>query len=455
MRFVIVGNGVAGTEAALELRRRAPDAQITVVSEESDHFFSRTALMYVAVGQLAHKDIEPLERDVYARLKLTRVRARATGLDLEKRELKLAGGLPPLAYDKLLICCGSQARQPPWEGAADMLGVGHLVTLQDLHWFTRELHGDDGYDQPERPWEHLTASTPDSPYRRRETAASVRGTPAQRPAVVGGGLIGIESIEVMAAKGLKPTFLIREDAFWPIALNAHEAGWIAKELVHHGVDVKLDTNITAVHADAKNCLERLETDKGDIPCDLLMVAIGVEPQTAWLADSGLELQERGGGIVVDEGLQTSDPHVFAAGDCAAVRWFNGWIRPEQLWYTGRDQGRIAAKRLMGDEVTYARGTWYNSAKLMDIEYTTVGLVNMNVEGESNWLHEETGRVRSTTRLVTKDDRLIGFNALGRRWDHSIIAQWVEEARPVAWVRKHLNAARFDTEFVPPLALPAT
>ena len=61
MNFVIVGNGVAGTEAALALRKRAPDATITIVSEESDHFFSRTALMYVAIGQLAHKDIEPLD----------------------------------------------------------------------------------------------------------------------------------------------------------------------------------------------------------------------------------------------------------------------------------------------------------------------------------------------------------------------------------------------------------
>jgi len=452
MHIVIVGNGVAGTEAALEARRRAPDARITVVSEETDHFFSRTALMYVAIGQLAHKDVEPLERDVYERLNFVRVRARATGIDLEARQLHLAGGLPSLTYDRLLLACGSRPRPAPWEGAAGLKGVGHLVTMQDLNWFTRELWGNEGHDQPERPWAHLEASAADSPYRRRDTAAEAHGQPTQRPTVVGGGLIGIESIEVMAARGLKPIFLIREDAFWPIALDTQEATWIADELRHHGVDVRLGHNITAVHGDDKGCIARLETDHGDIETDLLMVAIGVMPQTGWLEGSGLELQERGGGIVVDEQLRTSDPHVFAAGDCAAVRWFNDWVRPEQLWYTGRDQGRVAAAAMLDADVSYQRGTWYNSAKLMDIEYTTAGLVNMRVEGEESWRFEEKGKVRSTTRLVHKDGRLIGFNALGRRWDHSIIVRWIEEKRPLPWVKAHLNDARFDTEFVPALRL---
>ncbi len=454
MHIVIVGNGVAGTEAALELRRRDPDARITLVSEESDHFFSRTALMYVAIGQLAHKDIEPLERDVYQRLRFERVRARATSVDLAARRLHLAGGLPDLAYDKLLLATGSRPRPAPWEGADALVGLGHMVTLQDLHWLTRELHGDEGFDQPERPWAHLEASVDDSPYRRRPTAREVRGTPPTQPVVIGGGLIGIEAIEVMVALGLRPTFLIREDSFWPIALDEAEAAWVAEALRHHGVDVRLGHEITAVQGDDRGCVSRVDTDKGPVDTDLLLVAIGVVPQTGWLRGSGLELDERSGGIVVDGQLRTSDPDVYAAGDCAAVRWFNGWVRPEQLWYTGRDQGRVVAATLLGSKAHYARGTWYNSAKLMDIEYTTAGLVNMKVEGEESWRFEERGRVRSSTRLVHQDGRLIGFNALGRRWDHSRIVRWIDERRPLAWVKAHLNEARFDTEFVPPLVLPA-
>ena len=71
MHIVIIGNGAAGMNAALAVRKREPDWPITLVSEESDHFFSRTALMWIHVGQLSHQDTEPLERDVYARLGLT------------------------------------------------------------------------------------------------------------------------------------------------------------------------------------------------------------------------------------------------------------------------------------------------------------------------------------------------------------------------------------------------
>ncbi|MBK8181075.1 MAG: FAD-dependent oxidoreductase [Planctomycetes bacterium] len=94
--LVIVGNGVAGIEAALAARARDPRVGITLVSEESDHFFSRTALMYVLSGQLSPRDIEPRPRDLYEKHRLTRVRARAVGVDVAARRLLLGGDLAPL-----------------------------------------------------------------------------------------------------------------------------------------------------------------------------------------------------------------------------------------------------------------------------------------------------------------------------------------------------------------------
>ncbi|MGB5286115.1 MAG: FAD-dependent oxidoreductase, partial [Polyangiales bacterium] len=131
MRVVIIGNGVAGMEAALAVRRREPSWDISLISEESDHFFSRTALMWVFSGQMSHRDIEPLERDAYERLGLRRVRALAMGVDTANRLVLLAGGREPVPYDRLLISCGSRPRPGPWPGS-DAYGVGHFVTLQDL-----------------------------------------------------------------------------------------------------------------------------------------------------------------------------------------------------------------------------------------------------------------------------------------------------------------------------------
>ena len=458
MHVVIVGNGVAGIEAAITVRNREPKWNITIVSEESDHFFSRTALMWVICGQLSHQCIEPHERDLYERMGFVRVRARAVGLDVEAHELHVSGQAEPLRYDRLLIACGSAPRKGPWPGS-DLGGVGHLVTMQDLEWLEAELHGGPGpRGRPPRPDHHRDASDESSPYWPR-ARTSHAGAPSH-PAVIGGGLIGIEAVEVMAARGLRPRFLIREEWFWPIAVDRAESTWIADRMGEHGVDVCLEENVEALEGEGE--LAAIQTDKARYECDLCVIAIGVVPGTQWLQGgegpyreaADLEL-DRGGGIVVDAGLATSAPDVFAAGDCASVRWYNGWQRPEQLWYTARDQGRVVGRRLVGDAADYRRGLWYNSAKLMDIEYTTAGLVNMNVEGEQNWFYEERGKVRSTSRVVVADGAVVGFNFLGRRWDHSVLLRWIEERRTLDYALSHLGEASFDTEFVPPLVVPPT
>jgi NADPH-dependent 2,4-dienoyl-CoA reductase/sulfur reductase-like enzyme len=452
MRIVIIGNGVAGMEAALAIRKREPSWEITLISEESDHFFSRTALMWVFSGQMSHRDIEPLERDAYERLGFRRVRARATGIDTVNRRVSLAGNHDPISYDRLLIASGSGPRPGPWPGS-DARGVGHFVTMQDLDWYEREVHGGASRGgPPPRAHAHTSASTGDSPYRFREVAAERRGQLARRPAVIGGGLIGIEAVEVAATAGLRPHFFIREEWFWPIALEPREGRWISDRMAQHGVEVHLEHEIEALETDEDGNVAAVRTNQGRYESDCVVVAIGVMPNTGWLDGSTIEL-DQGGGIVVDEGLKTSVADVFAAGDCASVRWFNGTRRPEQLWYTARDQGRMAARCLLGDMPRYERGTWYNSAKLMDIEYTTAGLVNWNLEREENWFFEEEGKVRSTTRVVVQDDHVVGFNMLGRRWDHTVLVRWIEERRSLGWVLGHLNDAGFDSELVPPLRVP--
>ena len=454
MKIVIIGNGVAGMEAALAVAKRQPDWEVVIVSEESDNFFSRTALMWVFSGQMSHKDIEPLERDVYERLGFQRVRARATRVDVEAKRVMLAGGLEPIAYDRLLIACGSKPRGGPWPGS-DLIGVGYFVTMQDLQWYEREVHGRASKGgSPPNADAHLMATTSDSPYRLRGAAADLRGTLAQQPAVIGGGLIGIEAIEVAVAAGLKPHFFIREDWFWPIALDDRESQWIAQRMTEHGVQVHLNHEIEKLVGDAEGRLRSIQTDQGAYDADCAVIAIGVVPNTDWLKGSSIELDSRGG-ILVDSSLATRSQDVFAAGDCAAVTWFDGSTRTEQLWYTARDQGRVAARALLGDDVQYKRGLWYNSAKLMDIEYTTAGLVNWNVEREQNFYFEEKGAVRSTTRIVVQDGRVIGFNLLGRRWDHTVLLRWIAERRSLGWTLKHLAQASFDTEFVQPLRIGAS
>jgi NADPH-dependent 2,4-dienoyl-CoA reductase/sulfur reductase-like enzyme len=451
MAIVIIGNGVAGMEAALTVRAREPRVPITVVSEESDHFFARTALMWVHAGQLGHRQIEPFERDVYARHDLRRVRARALRVDLDGRQVELAGGLPPIPYDRLLIACGSRPRPAPVPGAA-LRGVGHFVTLQDLEWYEREIHGDLGASLPDRHDAHLACSAPDSPYFPRAPASRARGRTAQRPAIIGGGLTGIEAVEVAHAAGRTPRFFVRDEWLWPMALDRREARFITERLEAHGVEVHVEHVVEALEGDADGNVARVVTNAGTFEADAVVVAIGVVPNTDWLVDSGLALDGQGG-VIVDAGLRTSAEGVFAAGDCASVPAADGTHVALPFWYTARDQGRVAGRALLGDEATYARGTWYNSSKLMDVEHTTAGVCDERGPDARCFFHEERGAVRSTTRIVLAGDRVVGFNLLGRRWDHGALVRWIDERRSLDYVLDHLHEAAFDTEFVPPLRIP--
>ena len=452
MHIVIIGNGVAGIEAAITVRNREPDWDITIISEESDNFFSRTALMWVFSGQLSYQCIEPYERDLYERLNFKRVRARATHLNTETKTITIGDNLSNIQYDRLLIACGSKGRKGPWPGS-DLDGIGYFVTMQDLQWFEAEVQNKKTKDSPPNADAHVASSSHDSPYYPRKITRALRGQTPQNPAVVGGGLIGIEAVEVLHAAGLHPRFFIRDEYFWPLALNRDESIWICDRMSEHGVKVHLEESLDSLEGDDKNVISKIKSDKDSYDCDLLVVAIGVVPNTDWLENSGIE-RIRGGGIFVDSDLKTSATDVWAAGDCAAVQWFDGAVRPEQLWYTSRDQGKLAARAILGDNVNYQRGLWYNSAKLFDIEYTTAGLVNMNVANEQNWYFEEKGAVKSTTRIVMSDDKVVGFNFLGRRWDHEVLLDFVRQRRSLDWVLKNLHLANFDTEFVPKLKLPS-
>jgi NADPH-dependent 2,4-dienoyl-CoA reductase/sulfur reductase-like enzyme len=424
VHHVIVGNSVAGIEAAIALRNRDAAARITVISAEHPHFFARTALMYVYCGQLSLADTEPYDRGLYERLRLDRVHDRVTAVDPARRSLTLAN-TPPIAYDTLLLAVGSVGRTLP--GAPpDGPGLHRFVTLGDLEKLDRETK------------------------------------PGQSAAVIGGGLIGVEAAEILLHRGLSVRFLVREPWYFPMALDPREAAIVADHLRRHGLDVRLGAAVSAVTGPAPGGGGgvaggsppapgpwTLETGEGPLVVDHVVAAIGVRPATDFLRGA-VPLGESGA-IVVDDALRTNIPGIWAAGDCAEVTWIDGRRAPEQLWYTARDQGRVAARSMLGDEVSYRRSTWYNSAKFFDVEYTTAGWIPPGdpptPPGYRTWFQHAGGCV--TQRVVCKGERVVGFNGLGSRWNHEVFLRWIHERRPLPYVLEHMREATFDEELSPP------
>ena len=409
MHLVIIGNGITGVTCALTVRRLQPEARITLVADESPHHISRPALMYVYLGHLRPQDIKPYEDWFWQENRLELVHATASTFDPQARTVALSTGAS-LSYDKLLLATGSRSRPGEWPGR-ELAGVQGFVTLPDLEQMTRDTHG------------------------------------IGQAVVVGGGLIGIELAEMLAAKGVAVTMLIRDAHYWASVLPPEEAALVQRQLAAHHVTVRYTTELAALLPDAGGRVRDIQTTTGEeLPAQWVGLAIGVEPNTDLAQTAGLEVAR---GVLVDELLQTSVPHVYAAGDCAQHRQpAAGEVAVEQLWYTGRQQGETVAYTLCGQPRPYRRGVWFNSAKFFDLEYQTYGRVPARpAPGEHSfcWQHPNGQHL---LRLNFRADTLAvtGVNVLGLRHRHEAWHAWLQAGTPVPQVLAELGGANFDPEF---------
>jgi NAD(P)H-nitrite reductase large subunit len=404
MHHAIIGNGVAGVHAALEIRRRDADAEITLISAESDYHYSRTALMWGYTGQLTLRDMEPYERWFWKENRFQLVRDLVERLDETAQSLHMKSG-KELKYDRLLLAVGAQANLFNWPGQ-ELDGVSTFTTLQDL--------------------ERMIAM------RDRIKSA----------VVVGGGLIGIELVEIMLHFGVKTTYLVREPWYWKIVLSEAEAKHVHRLIGEHGGRIKCEDEIGEIKGNGR--VGSVVTRAGEeIACDFVGIAVGVHPNLELCA--GLET---GRGIMVDPSMRTSAPNVWSAGDCAEIRYPDRTVI-EQLWYTGIHQGRAAGRSMLGDDVRYERGIWYNAAQFLCDDYLNVGqMKSFRPTAEESMVSGKFNNDRDwMARIAHENDEVVGFSMLGPRWDAKVLMQWIEERRPPKWCFARLSDAEFNEEFL--------
>jgi len=237
---------------------------------------------------------------------------------------------------------------------------------------------------------------------------------------------------------------VREPWYFPAALGREEAAMVTAHLRAHGVDVILDDELASVERNANNRVSVVMTRKRQsIECQMLGVCVGVRPAIDWLRNV-TTAPELGRGVLVDSQLRTSLPSVWAAGDCAELRLNNGETLVEQLWYSAKRQGAIAGENLVGASLDYRPPLFYNSARFFEIEYTTVGEVaRLPPDTRAHYLRAPDRE--ASVRIVHRDNRVIGFNLLGSRWDHERLQRFIEERRDLDWTLAHLKEAQFDVE----------
>ena len=237
--IIIIGNGVSGITAARHIRKRS-NHRIIVISAETDHFFSRTALMYIYMGHMKYEHTKPYEDWFWEKNRIELRRAYVSKVNPDSNTVLLDSG-EQMNYDELIIATGSASNKFGWPGQ-DLKEVQGLYNYQDLELMEASTNG------------------------------------IERAVVVGGGLIGIEMVEMLLSRQIPVTFLIREDSFWNNVLPKEESEMINRHIRSHHVDFRLKTELKEILSDDIGTVRAVVTGDGEeIPCQFVGLTVGVHP----------------------------------------------------------------------------------------------------------------------------------------------------------------------------------
>lgn len=408
MKVIIIGNGISGTTAARYIRKLS-DHDITIISSETEYFFSRTALMYIYMGHMRYEDTKPYENWFWDKNRINLKMAHVNQVDFKAKSVLLDTG-ESMAYDKLILATGSASNKFGWPGQ-DLDRVHGLYSFQDLEAMEKYSKNLD------------------------------------RAVIVGGGLIGIEMAEMFHSRHIPVTMLVREASFWNMVLPKEESAMINRHIIEQEIDLRLLTELKEIVDNGQGEAHQVITNTDEkIDCGFVGLTAGVHPNVGFLKDSGLEINR---GIVVNENLETNIQDVYAIGDCASQSKPKPGRRPiEAIWYTGRMMGETVAYNVCGKKVAYDPGIWFNSAKFFDIEYQVYGEAPAKFPEymESIYWEHNDGKKAIRINYHSELGHVLGFNLMGIRYRHEVCEKWIREKTPVEAVLKNLGIANFDPEF---------
>lgn len=360
-KIVIVGGVAGGASAAARARRLSESAEIIVLERGEYVSFANCGLPYHIGGDIQQRDALLLQTPQSFKRRFNvevRTRHEVIAIDRQAKTLTVkevvSGRLYVESYDRLLLSPGAAPIQPPLPGL-DSAGVFALRNIPDMD---------------------------------RIVAALEQHTPTHAT-VVGGGFIGLEMVEALHQRGIRVTLLeLADQVMTPV--DKEMASLVHQTLVQHGVELRLNTGLTRVAAlptatpepdatgnyqtgPAADTLQLSLSNGTTLTTGLLILAIGVKPETLLAAQAGLELGPRGG-IKVDEGMRTSDPAIYAVGDAVETAEFvTGKPGLMPLAGPANRQGRLAADNMLGREVLYKRTQGTAICKVFDLAVASTGL----------------------------------------------------------------------------------
>ncbi len=379
MKYVIIGNSAAGIGCVEGIRKTNPKGEITLISSEPHHTYSRPLISYLLWGRTDEErmkyrgDSFYSDNNVDARLGVT-----VTKIDRSAKTVTTDGG-EVIPYDRLLIATGSNPFIPPMAGL----------------------------DSVEKKFTFMTLDSA----RALEAAL----TPDARVLIVGAGLIGLKCAEGIRERVAKLTVVDLADRILPSILDKAGSEIMQKHIEGFGVDFILSDSVK----EFEGSTARLNSGK-TVDFDILVIAVGVRPCTALAAEAGLEVNR---GIVTDVRCATSDPDIYAAGDCTeSLDITTGQKKIMALLPNAYMQGECAGINLAGGEAAYDKGIPMNAIGFFGYHIVSAGAY----DGEE-YLETDGANYK---KLVTRDGLLKGFIIMGDVRRAGIYTSLIREKTPL-------------------------
>ncbi|MEM8554437.1 MAG: nitrite reductase large subunit NirB [Pseudomonadota bacterium] len=388
--LVVIGAGMASGRALEELFKRSPDAyNVTLFGAEPRGNYNRIMLSPVLSGEKTYEEIVTHDADWYAENGVTtRFSEAVTGIDRERKVVISSGGETP--YDKLIIATGSNPFIIPMPGH-DLPGV---ISYRDLD----------------------------------DTNAMIEaaGKPGAKAVVIGGGLLGLEAAAGLALRGMDVTVVHLMGHLMERQLDEAAGYLLRKELVGRGIKVLCSSNSKEIYGDGK--VEGLRLDNGtELPCDLLVMAVGIRPNIALAKEAGLAV---GRGIHIDDQCITSDESILSVGECVE---HNGAVFG--LVAPIFDMAKVLAATLVDEAAAYTPKEVATKLKVTGCDLFSAGDFADGDDREDIVFRDPSRGVYK--RLVLKDDKLLGAVMYGDTADGNWFFQMIQDGTDVSEMRDTL------------------
>lgn len=342
MKILVIGGVAAGTKVAAKLKREDRGAEVRILVKDKDISYAGCGLPYYVGGVIADRGALIVNTpEKFSALTGAAVLTGKEAVSLD-REAKLVtavdtetGEREAYSYDKLVIATGASPVAPPFPG----------INLKNVFFM-----------------------------RKPEDAVSLRAAvdtgEIRRAVVCGGGFIGLEVAENLAAKGVKVSVIDMAEQILP-GFDPEMAAYAERHLADHGIACFTGAKLEEIIGGEK--VEKIRTDKRAMKADAVVLSLGIRPNTAFLAGSGIELAP-GGTIKVDGQMRTNDPDVYAVGDCAMVtNRVTGAPAWSPMGSSANIEGRLAARALAGEALSYPGVLGTGVCKLPELNVGRTGL----------------------------------------------------------------------------------